>query len=240
VTLELTAIPLAFIAGIVGVMSPCVWPLVPVVMAASTTSGRSGPVYLAGGLAASFAVAGTFLTFVLVSMGLDPEFFRYVAAVLLVAMGLLLIVDRLGERSSLALSRLASGFAVGRGARGRGVGGAVGQFGVGALLGVVWLPCVGPTLGIAIALAALGENLLGSFSVMLAYGLGTAGVLLAVGLLSGRFLVKRGATGFRAGAIGRKVLGWSVLVLGVLVLTKMDKILEALAVDLLPSWVYML
>ena len=235
-TLDLTAIPIALFAGIVGVMSPCVWPLVPVVMASASTGTRAGPLLLAGGLSTSFAVAGTFLTFLLVSTGTDPELFRYVAAGLLVAMGLLLIVERLGDRAAVAMSRLTARAGSRGGLRAES---GLAQFGVGALLGVVWLPCVGPTVGVAIALASLGEDLLSSFSVMLAYGLGTGGVLLAVGLLSERFVVGRKAAG-ALGAAGKKVLGWSVLVLGILVLTRVDKMLEALAVDLLPSWVFTL
>lgn len=234
-TLELTAIPVAFFAGIVGVMSPCVWPLVPVVAASAATGGRSGPLFVAGGLAASFAVAGTFLTFLLVSSGLDPELFRYVAAVVLVGMGTLLVVDRLGDRMAAALSRLTAGLGPGTSLRSDG---ALGQFGVGALLGVVWLPCVGPTLGVALALAATGQDLLRSFSVMLSYGAGTGAVLLGAGLLSGRILAKVSSGG--AGKLGRRVLGWSVLVLGILVLTGVDKWLEALAVDLLPTWIFTL
>lgn len=234
-TLELTAIPVAFFAGIVGVMSPCVWPLVPVVVASAATGGRSGPVFVAGGLAASFAVAGTFLTFVLVSSGLDPELFRYVAAVVLVGMGALLVVDRLGDRMAIALSRLTAGIGSKTSLQSDGT---LGQFGIGALLGVVWLPCVGPTLGVALALAVNGQDLLRSFSVMLSYGAGTGAVLLGAGLVSGRILAEVSSGG--VGKLGKRVLGWSVLVLGVLVLTGVDKWLEALAVDILPAWIFTL
>lgn len=235
-TIEFTAIPIAFFAGVVGVLSPCVWPLVPVVMASASTGGKSGPLFLAGGLAVSFAVAGTFLTYLLVSTGIDPEFFRYIAAFVLVAMGLLLIVPWLNDRSALFLSRLTAGWNVGANLK---PARASGQFGVGALLGVVWLPCVGPTLGVAIALAAFGEDLFRSFSVMLSYGVGTGGVLLAAGFLSARLVARRrsGPIGFAAGKL---ILGWSVLLLGVLVMTGADKRLEALAVNLLPSWIFTL
>ncbi len=236
-TLDVTAIPLALLAGVVGVMSPCVWPLVPVVMASAATGGRGGPFFLAGGLSLSFGVAGTFLTFLLVSTGVDPELFRYVAAGALVAMGILLVVDRLGERAAAVLSRLTAGFNPGRSLSAES---GPAQFGVGALLGIVWLPCVGPTVGVAIALAALGENLLSSFSVMLSYGVGTGGVLLGVGLFSGRILKKRNGLGSSGRALGKKILGWSVLVLGTLVFTRLDKVLEAWAVDLLPTWVFTL
>lgn len=115
-----------------------------------------------------------------------------------------------------------------------------GQFGVGALLGFVWLPCVGPTLGAAVALAALGQNMSMAFVVMLAYGIGTAGVLMAAGMISGKILTRWRSGMMASGKFGKKMLGWSVLVLGLLVLTKTDKVLEALAVDLLPRWMFTL
>lgn len=236
-TLELAAVPLALVAGVAGVLSPCVWPLVPVVASSSATSGRSGPVYLALGLSLSFAVAGTVLTFLLVSTGLDPELGRYVAATLLVGFGAVLVVRPLGDWLTARLSGLvaripfdASGSA----------SSAPGQFGIGALLGVVWLPCVGPSLGAAIALASLGQSMGMAFIVMLAYGVGTAAVLLAAGVASDRLLTRWRPTLLRSGGRGRKLLGWMLLTLGVFVLTGFDKYLEALAVDIVPAWVYTL
>ncbi|MEX2584080.1 MAG: cytochrome c biogenesis CcdA family protein [Gemmatimonadota bacterium] len=236
-TLELAAIPLALVAGIFGVLSPCVWPLVPVVTASAATSGRSGPIYLALGLSVSFAAAGTLLTLLLVSTGTDPELFRWFAAALLVGVALMLLVRPLNEWMTFRLSMLSSRFNVGGEA---GSASAPGQFGVGALLGIVWLPCVGPTLGAAIALASMGQSMGMAFIVMLAYGIGTAGVLLVAGLVSSRLLAKWRPAALSAGGRGKKILGWSLLILGILVLTGMDKYLEAWAVNLVPSWVYTL
>jgi cytochrome c-type biogenesis protein len=237
VTLELAAVPLALVAGVAGVLSPCVWPLVPVVTSSAATSGRSGPIYLSLGLALSFAVAGTFLTLLLVSTGLDPEMFRYLAAVLLVAVALVLLVGRVNDWVTLRLSAFSSRFNMGSRAT---AGSAPGQFGVGALLGVVWLPCVGPTLGAAIALASMGQSLGMAFVVMLAYGVGTAGVLLGAGLASGRLLARWRSALMTGGGFGKKFLGWMLLGLGMLVLTGLDKYLEALAVGIVPEWVYTL
>ncbi|CAN5119704.1 cytochrome c biogenesis CcdA family protein [soil metagenome] len=236
-TLELAAIPLALIAGVAGVLSPCVWPLVPVVTSSAATNGRSGPVYLAAGLSLSFAVAGTLLTLLLVSTGLDPELFRYVAAALLIAVALVMLVQALNDRVALSLSAITSRFD--RGGRG-GASSAPGQFGVGALLGVVWLPCVGPTLGAAIALASMGQSMSMAFVVMLAYGIGTAGVLLLAGVVSSRVLARWRPGMMSAGGLGKKVLGATLLILGLLVLTGMDKYLEAFAVGVMPDWVFSL
>jgi cytochrome c-type biogenesis protein len=236
VSLELAAIPLALVAGVFGVLSPCVWPLVPVVTSSAATSGRSGPIYLALGLSLSFAVAGTLLTLLLVSTGLDPELFRWVAAALLVGVALVLLVPALGDRVTLRLSALTSRMRLG----GHTAMSAPGQFGVGALLGVVWLPCVGPTLGAAIALASMGQSMAMAFVVMLAYGIGTAGVLLAAGLASGALLARWRPAAMTTGGLGKKILGVSLLVLGLLVLSGFDKYLEALAVDLVPAWIFTL
>jgi cytochrome c-type biogenesis protein len=241
VTLEVAAIPLALFAGVVGVLSPCVWPLVPVVTSSAATGGRAGMTWLAAGMSLSFAAAGTLLTFALVSAGIDPEFFRYVAAVLLVAAALVLLVRPLGEGMARVLSGLVGRSGVGgAAARTPGSISPAGQFGMGALLGVVWLPCVGPTLGAAIALASLGQSLPMAFLVMLAYGIGTAGILLAAGLASEAGLRRWRPGGLRGGAWGKHLLGGSLLLLGVAVLLGADKWLEARAVDLLPAWIFMI
>jgi cytochrome c-type biogenesis protein len=233
-SLELAAVPLAFAAGVVGVLSPCVWPLVPVVTSSAATSGRTGPLFLALGLSLSFALAGTLLTFLLVSLGLDPELFRYVAAAMLLAVAAVLLVRPLSEAATLALSRLTGRLPAGSGASTSGPG----QFGVGLLLGVVWLPCVGPTLGAAIALASFGQSLGAAFAVMLAYGIGTAGILLVAGLLSGRLLARWRPGLLASGGFGKKLLGGTLLLLGLLVLSGVDKTLEAMAVGIVPEWVY--
>lgn len=193
--------------------------------------------YLALGLALSFAAAGTVLTLLLVSTGLDPELFRWFAAALLVVVGLFLLVRPLSDWLTLRLSTLSSRFSFGSGASN---GSASGQFGVGALLGVVWLPCVGPTLGAAIALASMGQSMAMAFVVMLAYGIGTAGVLLLAGVVSSKLLAKWRPAAVAAGGWGKKVLGASLLILGLLVLTGVDKYMEAWAVDIVPAWIYSL
>lgn len=232
-TLELASIPLAFLAGIVGVLSPCVWPLVPVVMSAAATGSRSGPLFLALGLSVSFAVAGTFVTLVLLNLGLDPVGFRYAAAVLLVLVGLFLLIRPLTDWLSGRLSRFTGRLNIGN----RNTASAAGQFGVGALLGLVWLPCVGPTLGAAIALASLGQSMRMAFLVMLAFGLGTAATLLLASALS-LALLNRWRPGLMSGAKrGKQILGVLLLVLGLLVFSGVDKILEAWAIQFLPDWV---
>jgi len=233
VSLEVSSIPLAWLAGMLSILSPCVWPLVPAVMASATTGGRAGPWFLALGLSLSFAMAGTVLTLALLTLDLDPELFRYTAAVLLLAVAVILLVPAVSDWVSMRLSMLSSRVDVTTAGE---PGAAMGQFGVGALLGLVWLPCVGPTLGAAIALASLGQNMGTAFLVMLTFGLGTASVLLFAALASTRLLGRIRPGALKTATTGKKLLGWTLLALALLVISGLDKVLEAWALTILPDW----
>ncbi|MEX0692040.1 MAG: cytochrome c biogenesis protein CcdA [Gemmatimonadales bacterium] len=230
-SLDFASVPLAFVAGVLGVLSPCVWPLVPVVAASASMAGRGGLAALALGLASAFAVAGTGLTWLFTGTSWDPELFRIAAALLLVVVAVPLLVQAVGDSLRGWLSRLVGNPSFGD------VRSAPAQFGVGALLGVVWLPCVGPTLGAAVALASLGQALGTAAIVMLAYGVGTAAVLVVAGVASRSVLERWRPRVLRGGTVGRKVLGWSLVGLGLMVLTGVDKRLEALVAGSLPAWV---
>ncbi len=231
-SLELASIPVAVLAGALSILSPCVWPLVPVVMASSNSAGTQGALYLALGLSTSFAIAGTLLSFVLISLGLDPELFRHFAAVLLILIGATLLLRQLGDWVTLRLSLLTSRI----NSEPQDSTSAAGQFGVGALLGLVWLPCVGPTLGAAIALASIGQNMGVAFLVMLAFGIGSATVLLITGLASNKALKHIQPNLLKNAITVKKALGALLLVLGLLVLTGTDKLLERYALGVLPDW----
>lgn len=231
-SLELAAVPLAFVAGVVSVLSPCVWPLVPVVVGSAAGKSRFGPVALAAGLSIAFALSGTLLSFALVSAGLNPELFRYIAAVMLFIAAALLLINPLAAWLSEKLSRLTAVF----NPTGEGQGW-FGQFLIGLLLGLVWLPCVGPTLGAAIALASVGQQLATAFVIMLSYGIGTAAVLLTVGIFSTKVLRQLSPTILKSSGGIKKLLGVVLLVLAVLVMFGWDKRVEAQTAPWIPDWV---
>lgn len=229
-TLALASVGIAIVAGTLSVLSPCVWPLVPIVMTSASGQGRRGPLFLSLGLCLSFAIAGTFLTYLLISLGLNPDAFRDVAAVLLCIVGVTLVHQRLGEWVSQRLSSFSNRLKIGSGAA---VGG---QFGVGLLLGLVWLPCVGPTLGAAIAVASLGQEMGTAFIIMFAFGMGTAIALLVTAMISDSVL-KRVRPGLLNKVVNAKaLLGYLLLGLGLAILTGFDKSLESFALQLLPEW----
>jgi cytochrome c biogenesis protein CcdA len=101
----------------------------------------------------------------------------------------------------------------------------------------VWLPCVGPTLGAAIALASLGEDLLMASSVLFLFGLGTASALIITSIISTSVLQKFRPNVFSNVEKLKKLLGILLLILAIMVITGFDKTLETIALNYLPSWV---
>jgi cytochrome c biogenesis protein CcdA len=133
-------------------------------------------------LAVSFVAIGLFAAIIGYSIGLDAELFRSVAAALMIAIGVVLLVPRFQERLALAGAPLAAWSDRHFGAaRQDGVGG---QIAVGLLLGAVWSPCVGPTLGAASILVAQGRDLGEVAVTMLAFGFGAALPLAALALVT--------------------------------------------------------
>jgi cytochrome c-type biogenesis protein len=227
-------IGLALLAGLLSTLSPCVLPLVPIVIATALGEHRLGPVALAAGLALSFVVIGLLVATVGFAAGLDQDVFRSVAAVLLIVAGGVLLVPRLQLRLASAAGPIgnwaqaqAGGFLT------RGLGG---QLAMGVLLGAVWTPCVGPTLGAASVLAARAENLTYVALTMLAFGIGAALPLLAIGMMSRDALMRWRNRLLAAGSGGKRLLGVLLVAIGVLILSGLDKRVETILVEASPVW----
>ncbi len=228
------SLALALVAGVLSILSPCVLPILPIVFGAAASEHRFGPLALAAGLSVSFVAVGLLAATVGYAVGLNTDIFRNGAAALMIVAGTVLLVPRFQARLALAGAPLAnwSDRQFG-GARRNGL---AGQISLGLLLGAVWTPCVGPTLGAASILAAQGRDLGGVSATMLAFALGAALPLAAVGLLSHDALVRWRSRLVGGGA--RAKAGFAILLvsIGVLVLTGLDKRIETLAVDRSPQW----
>ncbi|MDH4440199.1 MAG: cytochrome c biogenesis CcdA family protein [Rhizobium sp.] len=225
---------LAFLAGILSLLNPCTLPLVPIVLASAVDRHRFGPMALAAGLCLSFVTIGLFVALIGFSIGLDFSVFRIVGGLLLMAMGLLLLVPAAQARFALVASPVAN-WSEGR----LGTvdeGGLKGQFLVGLLLGAIWSPCVGPTLGAASLLAARGENLGQVVIAMTAFGLGAALPLILLGSLSKAAIARVRGRLMTIGQRGKAVFGVLLVITGLLVVSGLDKRVETVLLDLSPVW----
>src|SRR5260370_11201211 len=172
----------AFVAGVLTVLSPCVLPILPIVLGAAASERKYGPAALGAGLAVSFVAIGRFVATIGYSVGLTADLFRQIAAALMIVLGAVLLLPNLQARLAMASGPIANWtdrrFGTQHG------GGYAGQFSVGLILGAVWSPCVGPTLAAASLLAAQGRQLPPAARSMFVFGLGAALPLLGVGLAS--------------------------------------------------------
>lgn len=225
---------IGFAAGSLSVLSPCVLPLVPILIGTAASVHRRGPLALAAGLTLSFAVIGVLLASAGASLGLDQTVFRNIAALMLLGFGVLLLSTGLQERFTAAASGASS---AGQGMLSRlTLDGLSGQFVLGLLLGVVWIPCVGPTLGATITLASQGQQLAQVMLVMALFGLGAGLPLVILGSLSREAMLRLRGKLLAAGRQGTKVLGAVMLLLGVFILTGLDKRFETWVLDVAPAW----
>jgi cytochrome c biogenesis protein CcdA len=104
------------------------------------------------------------------------------------------------------------------------------------MLGAVWSPCVGPTLGAASLLAARSENLKVVALTMFVFGIGAAFPLLSIGIVSRETLARWRARLLAAGTSGKAVMGAALIAIGAFVLTGLDKRIESALVDASPDW----
>lgn len=225
---------LAFMAGVLSILSPCVLPLVPIVLASALSSHRFGPLALAMGLCLSFTLIGFFLATIGFALGLNSETVRQPTGSVMVLVGLVLISPLLQTWVTTRLEPLGRLF--NRASSDASPSGLWGQFGLGVLLGAVWSPCVGPTLGAASVLAAQGKDLLDVWIVMMVFGIGAALPLLVLGKMTQAGLRSSRYALLATSTVGKKLMGATLIVLGLLILTGVDKILEQSLVDLSPDW----
>ena len=225
---------LAALAGVLSILSPCVLPLVPIVLATALGQHRLGPAALAAGLAVSFTSVGLFVATIGYALGLEADTFRSAGAVVILLIGLALLVPTLQARFAMAAGPVGD-WTQRRFGNPEGIG-LPGQFGVGLLLGIVWSPCVGPTLGAASAMAARGESLGAVAATMLAFGIGAALPLLALGSVSRGTMAKWRGGLMAAGARAKMALGVLLVALAVLMLSGADRGLESWLVEHSPEW----
>jgi cytochrome c-type biogenesis protein len=233
-SLSFTNALLALLAGIVSILSPCVLPLLPIVLVAAATKHRFGPAALGVGFVLFFVVIGIFVDTIGLGIGVGSAAFRLTGAVIMIAFGLVLLSDGLQHRlESLTAPIQAAG---NRLLAHLAPAGLPGQFLIGALLGMVWSPCIGPTLGAAIALAVQGKSVGHATLTMFLFGVGTALPLVLIGSASRQTLMRWRKRLDVAGHVGHVLLGLLLLALGVMILSGFDRYLEAKLVLATPDW----
>jgi cytochrome c biogenesis protein CcdA/thiol-disulfide isomerase/thioredoxin len=173
----------AFLSGIVTILSPCILPVLPIVLSGSV-GGKRKPFGVVVGFVASFSLFTLTLSALVQALNVPPDTMRVVALVIIVSFGILLVIPPLQQRFELLASKLVGGKG---GSQKNGFSGGVL---VGASLGLIWTPCVGPIMASVIGLAVSQQVDGGAVVIVLAYALGTALPMLGI-MWGGRGLLNR-------------------------------------------------
>jgi cytochrome c biogenesis protein CcdA/thiol-disulfide isomerase/thioredoxin len=227
----LLLIVVAFVAGLVTAVSPCVLPILPIVLATGADGDRRRPYLVIVGLIASFSFFTLASVQLISALHLPSSTLRDAAIVIIAVFGLTLVVPVLTTRFEQATARIP---AVGARLAHAGGAGVAGGLLTGVGLGLVWTPCAGPILGAITSLAVTAPGSRSTLALVVAYSIGAGLPLLAIAL-GGRAALAR--------LHMRSAAGWASQALGVLVLATAalmavgaDTALSAALTNQLPDW----
>lgn len=224
----------AYLAGLLTLINPCVLPVLPIVLATSLQSDRRAPIALATGMSLSFVVLGLGVAALGPALGIRQETVGRVAAVLMIGFGAAMLVPALGGRFALATAGLSARADAGMTATAsRGLGG---QLLGGVLLGAVWSPCIGPTLGAAIAMASQGENLLRAGAIMVAFALGVSSLILLIAYGARQWLRRNMARMRTFSERSKPILGGAFILIGLGLWFRVNHVIDAWMIENLPAW----
>ena len=224
----------AYGAGVLTLINPCVLPVLPIVLATALQASRWGPLALAAGMSLSFVVLGVAVSAFGRAVGLTADSIAQAGAALMVMFGIVLLVPRASAVFSTATAGVAARADSGLEEIDRSS--VSGQFVGGMLLGAVWSPCVGPTLGGAISLASQGESLAWAGAIMVFFALGVSTIILALGYGARSALQKRQAAMRRFAVAARPLLGAIFIAVGLMLFFKWHYVIEGYLLDIMPIW----
>jgi cytochrome c biogenesis protein CcdA/thiol-disulfide isomerase/thioredoxin len=207
-----TLIVIGLLAGVITAISPCVLPVLPILLAGSAAGPPRRPYAIVAGLVASFTVFTLFAAALLDALGLPDDFLRNLALVLLFVVAAMLLFPRVGELVSVPLSRLAR----------RPAGDLGGGFLLGASLGLVFVPCAGPVLAAVAVIAADRDVGAEGFVLTLSYAVGAGLPMLAVAVAGQRALTRTKALQARAATV-RRALGAVIAATAFAIVLELDR-----------------
>ncbi len=233
-------IAFAFLSGIITILSPCILPVLPVVLSGGVGGGKGRPFGVVAGFVASFTVFTLTLSTIVQALGIPVDAMRWVAVVLIIGFGAMILVPWLRDRFEMFASRVAN---LGQ----KGTSSAVQAAGtsartgfwtgipVGLGLGLIWTPCVGPIMASVISLAITQRVDGGSVIITLAYTLGTSIPMLAV-MIGGRALLNRVPSLTRNASKIQKAFGVIMILVGVAIGLGWDRQFQAAVLKALPNY----
>lgn len=224
---------IAFLAGLLTIFAPCIWPLLPVVLSATAHGGRRRPLGITLGIVISFAVFTLAISYLEHLLPIDPNWFRLLAVIVIGFFG----VSLLFPAFSRVLEGLVSGLSGKLGGRMQNgpTSGFTGGFVTGVSLGIVWTPCAGPILAAIATLAATRQV---NMQILAVTGVYMFGVVIPLFIFAtiGAWLVGKTKKLTVYTGLVQQVLGVIMILTAVAIIFNIDKQVEARLLAFFPEY----
>lgn len=220
----------AFIAGVVTVLSPCILPLLPIILTSADGRSKQKPLGVVTGFVASFTFFTLFLSAIVRFSGIPAESLRFLSIAILAIFGASLLIPQIQAQIEILFSRLANAMPATQNKTGF-VGGMI----IGLSLGLLWTPCVGPILASVNSLAITGAVTIEAFAITFAYAVGTAIPMLVIMLAGSTALQKVPWLVRNTGKI-QKAFGVLMILTAVGIYFNVDRQFQVFILDAFPNY----
>lgn len=220
----------AFLGGVVTILSPCILPILPIILSGSVTGGKRRPLGIATGFILSFAFFTLFLAAIVRATGVSADTFRMAAVIIVLAFGVSMFIPKAQAWVTELFSRLPK-LQLKHADKESFWGGVL----LGCGIGLVWTPCVGPILASIITIAATATVGSEATLIMLAYATGTAIPLLAI-TYGGRKLLTRHQWLVRNSDNIQKAFGVFMIITALAILFNVDRKFQSYVLTAFPQY----
>lgn len=221
----------SFIAGFITILSPCILPILPIVLSGSLNGGHRRPIGIVVGFVLSFTLFTLFLSAIVKATGISPDLLRSFSVLIILFFGATLLLPNFQVLMEKVFTRLA-GSVSGKVSQGSGFWGGVL---LGLSLGLVWTPCVGPIIASVITLAATSSVNGSAILITFAYSIGTAIPMFAI-TYGGRTLLQKVPWLLRNTGNIQKAFGVLMILVAIGIFFNLDRKFQTIVLDKLPQY----
>lgn len=220
----------AFIAGIVTILSPCILPVLPIILSGSITGDKKRPIGIIVGFILSFTFFTLFLSTLVKITGIPSDALRTISIMVITLFGISLLIPNVQLVLEQLMSKLSNSST-----KNNNKSGFKGGILIGLSLGLLWAPCVGPILASVITLAATNQVNFATFFITFAYSLGTSIPMIAI-MYGGRDLLNRLPVITKHTETIQKGFGVLMILIAIAIFFNFDRAFQTFILEKFPSY----